>query len=441
MKNSKITGQKIWRRAKKIIPGGTMLFSKNPDLYLPNYWPAYFSKAKDCFIWDLDNRKYIDMCMMGVGTNVLGYSNREINKEILKGVKKGNISTLNAPEEIKLAEQLLHIHPWAKQVKFARSGGEASAVALRIARAASKKDNVAICGYHGWHDWYLSSNLNNKNNLNNYLFKDLQISGVHSKLAKSTFPFKYNNIDNLVSVVKKNNIGTIFMEVERDEKPKISYLKQVRDFATKNKIILIFDECTSGFRETLGGMHLKYKINPDIAIFGKAIGNGYPLNPIIGTKKIMEKANTSFISSTFWTERLGYIAAISTINIIKRKKTWNTINQTGLLIKKKWREISNKNNIDISIYGLNSIPKFKFNYRDNLLHKTYLTQEFLKAGILANTTIYVSISHSQKILNKYFIHLDKIFKKIRKIEMKNENLKKYIKGKICISGMRETRKL
>ena len=178
-------GQKFWKRANNIIPGGTMLFSKNPDLFLPKKWPAYFSKTRGCNIWDLDKKKYFDISFMGVGTNILGYSNRFVDKAVKKIIKNGNISTLNSTEEIILAEKLIDINKWAKFVRFARTGGEASSIALRIARAATNRDKVAVCGYHGWHDWYLAGNLENKNNLNNHLMKNLLIKGVPSNYQKN----------------------------------------------------------------------------------------------------------------------------------------------------------------------------------------------------------------------------------------------------------------
>ena len=157
--------QKLYKRAKKIIPGGNMLLSKKPELFLPDGWPAYYLKTKGCEIWDLDHNKFFDLSLMGVGTNILGYSNKKVDLAVNKIIKTGNLSTLNCKEEVVLAEQLIKIHPWADMVKFARTGGEANAIAIRIARAASGKDNVAFCGYHGWHDWYLATNIKSKKNL------------------------------------------------------------------------------------------------------------------------------------------------------------------------------------------------------------------------------------------------------------------------------------
>ncbi|MBZ0305533.1 MAG: aminotransferase class III-fold pyridoxal phosphate-dependent enzyme, partial [Anaerolineae bacterium] len=171
------TGQKLWKRAKQIIPGGNMLLSKRAEMFLPELWPAYFSKAKGCKVWDLDGNEYIDMSIMGIGTNILGYGHQDVDDAVRKTIDAGNMSTLNCPEEVYLAEKLIELHPWADMVRLARSGGEANAIAIRIARAASGKDKVAICGYHGWHDWYLSANLGDDKNLAGHLLPGLEPKG------------------------------------------------------------------------------------------------------------------------------------------------------------------------------------------------------------------------------------------------------------------------
>ena len=168
------TGQELYKKAKQLIPGGTMLLSKRPEMFLPEHWPSYFSKAKGCIVWDLDGNELIDMSIMGIGTNILGYGNPEVDEAVMDVVRKGNMSTLNCPEEVYLAEKLVEMNPWADMVRFARSGGEANSIAIRIARAASGKDKVAICGYHGWHDWYLSANFKKKSNLDRHLLSGLQ---------------------------------------------------------------------------------------------------------------------------------------------------------------------------------------------------------------------------------------------------------------------------
>jgi glutamate-1-semialdehyde aminotransferase/spore coat polysaccharide biosynthesis protein SpsF (cytidylyltransferase family) len=427
-------GQKMWKRAKSVIPGGTMLFSKNPDLFLPNFWPAYFEKTKGCNIWDLEGKKYLDLSMMGVGTNILGYSRREVDNAVKKTVDKGNMSTLNSKEEILLAERLVEIHPWSTKVRFARTGGEAAAIAVRIARAASGKDKIAICGYHGWHDWYLAANLSNSTSLNSHLMSNLPIKGVQKNLKNSVFAFDYNNFEQLHKIVSENNIGAVVMEVARNQVPKNNFLENVRRLTKKNNIVLIFDECTTGFRETFGGLHLKYKIYPDLVTFGKALGNGYAINAILGTESVMSYVNSTFISSTFWTERIGSVAALKTLEVMEKIKSWEIISRTGLEIKNQWRHLSKRNKINISIQGLNSIPNFNFE-NNNLIYKTFISQEFIKKRILAGNSIYVCTEHNPKVLEKYFNILDSVFYKIKdSIDKKTD--KGLLNGPVCIGGLR-----
>ena len=434
---SKISkGQKMWKRASNVIPGGTMLFSKNPDLFLPGKWPAYFSKTKACKVWDLDGVAYDDIAFMGVGTNTLGYSHPDIEKKVIKVIKDGTMSTLNSVEEIILAEKLIQLHPWAEMAKFTRSGGEANAVAIRIARAASGKDKVAICGYHGWHDWYLASNINNKNDLNNHLMKHVPIAGVPKNLRNTVFSFEYNNFQQLLKIIEEHDIGTIKMEVRRNEEPTDNFLQKVRKLASDKNIILIFDECTSGFRQVFGGLHKYYKVNPDMAIFGKALGNGYAINAIIGKQSIMSSSSSTFISSTFWTERIGPSAALETLNIMEKTKSWETITDTGKEIKKNWKNIAKSHNIKIKVQGLDALPNFFFSSEKNIIYKTLITQEMLKKKILASNAIYCSTAHKEKILIKYFNILNDIFYKISKVESGQKNIKEYLQSEISLSGMR-----
>jgi glutamate-1-semialdehyde aminotransferase/spore coat polysaccharide biosynthesis protein SpsF (cytidylyltransferase family) len=431
-------GQKLWRRAKKIIPGGTMLFSKNPDLFLPKFWPAYFEKTKGCNVWDLEGRKYFDFSMMGVGTNILGYSRKEVDDAVRKVIDKGNMSTLNSKEEILLAEKLIELHPWAGKVRFARTGGEAAAIAVRIARAATGKDKIAMCGYHGWHDWYLSANLSDSQNLNTHLMRNLPIQGVQKNLKNSVFVFEYNNFDQLKKIVSQNNIGTVIMEVSRNENPKKNFLENVRKLTKNKNIVLIFDECTSGFRETFGGLHLKYKINPDIATFGKALGNGYAVNAIIGTDSVMDYANSSFISSTFWTERIGSVAGLKTLEIMEKIKSWDIISRLGKKVKANWESLAINHNIKLKIHGLSALPRFDFENKDNLYYKTFISQEFLKRKILASNSIYMCTEHKMEIFDDYFNILDSIFFKINKSIKNKINPQKLLSGPVCISGIRST---
>ena len=428
-------GQKMWKRAKKVIPGGTMLFSKNPDLFLPSFWPAYFEKTKGCNIWDLEGKKYFDLSIMGVGTNILGYSRKEVDEEVRKIIDKGNMSTLNSKEEILLAEKLIEMHPWSQKVRFARTGGEAAAIAVRIARAATDRDKIAICGYHGWHDWYLSANLSSPNNLNTHLMRNLPIQGVQNNLRNSALVFEYNDFKKLKKIVSENKIAAVVMEVSRNNKPQEHFLEKVRKLTKDKNIVLIFDECTSGFRETFGGLHLKYKIDPDIATFGKALGNGYAVNAVIGTDSVMEYVNSTFISSTFWTERIGSAAGLKTLEIMSKIKSWEVITAMGKKIKKRWSALARAHDLKIRIKGLDALPGFDFEY-NNLYYKTFISQEFLKKNFLSSNIIYLSVSHDIKIIDKYFEILDTVFTTIKKSLINGTKPEYLLNGPVCINGIR-----
>jgi glutamate-1-semialdehyde aminotransferase len=421
-------GQKLYKQAKKVILGGNMLFSKRPELFLPDQWPTYFSKAKGTHVWDLENKKYLDM-ICTPGPNILGYSNNEIDNEVIKYVKKGNMTTFNCPEEVSLAKKITKIHPWSKMVKFTRSGGEANAISIRIARAASKKDKIAVCGYHGWHDWYLSINLSGKNNLKEHLLPGLNPDGVPKNLKQTVFPFNYNDIESLQKILKKHDIGTIKMEVARYSKPNIEFLKEVRKIANKKKIVLIFDECTTGFRRNMGGLHLSTGVEPDMAMFGKAIGNGYAINAIIGKKKVMEAAEESFISSTFWTERIGYVAGNTTIELMENLKPWKNLIKMGKIYKDGCLKLAKKYDINLDVTGIDTINYLNFEKNKNQIYKTFITQEMLKSKILSSNLIYLNICHKKNHIDSFLKKLDEIFKKIKKIEIKG-NLKSHLKGPV-----------
>ena len=429
-------GQDLYRKAKKLIPGGTMLLSKRPEMFLPDHWPSYFSKAKGCNVWDLDGNKLIDMSIMGIGTNSLGYGNEEVDNAVLETVKKGNMSSLNCPEEVYLAEKLIEINPWADMVRFARSGGEANSIAIRIARAASGKDNVAICGYHGWHDWYLSANHNGGDDLSSHLIPGLSPKGVPKNLKNSVFPFHYNNYDELLDIVENNDIGVIKMEVERNFGPENDFLKKVRKLATDKNIVLIFDECTSGFRETFGGIHKKYNIEPDMAMYGKTIANGYALTAVVGKRAIMEAAQTTFISSTFWTERIGPTAALQTLEVMNEIKSWELITEIGNKVRLGWKTLAANYNLDISISGIPSISSYVFNSSNSLSYKTLITQEMLKNGFLASTNFYACIAHDDSKIESYFNELNNVYNIISKCEKGILNIENLLDGPVCHSGFK-----
>ena len=430
-------GQKLYKRAKRIIPGGNMLLSKRPEMFLPDKWPSYFDRSKGCKVWDLDGNEFIDTSMMGIGTNILGYGHHEVDDAVQKIIQDGNMSTLNCPEEVYLAEKLVELHPWANMVKFARSGGEINSVAVRIARAYTGKDKIAICGYHGWHDWYISSNLTSNQSLDTHLLPGLNPTGVPSALAGTSLPFEYNQISQLEKLIKDNNgeIAAIKMEVSRNTGPKENFLQNVRDLASENNIVLIFDECTSGFRETFGGLHKKYDVQPDMAIFGKALGNGYAVTACIGTSEVMQAAQKSFISSTFWTERIGSAAALKTLEVMEREESWKYITKIGQYISNQWKVLAKKYELEISTWGIPALSGFTFHSDHALAYKTLITQEMLKQGYLAGNSIYVCMAHTQAVIDDYFTKLDPIFSIINDCE-NGLNINTILDGPVCHSGFK-----
>lgn len=430
------TGQKLYKKAKKLIPGGTMLLSKRPEMFLPEHWPSYFSKAKGCSVWDLDGNELIDMSIMGIGTNTLGYGNAVVDNAVKETVNKGNMSTLNCPEEVYLAERLVEINPWADMVRFARSGGEANSIAIRIARAASAKDKVAICGYHGWHDWYLSANHNGNDDLSGHLLEGLSPKGVPENLKNTVYPFNYNNFEELLSIVNANDIGVIKMEVVRNFGPEDDFLHKVRKLATDRNIVLIFDECTSGFRETFGGIYQKYGVEPDMAMYGKTLANGYALTAVIGIKSVMEAAQNTFISSTFWTERIGPTAALATLKLMEKTKSWELITAIGNKMREGWQKLADDHNLKITISGIPSLSVYSFNSKKALEYKTFITQEMLSKGYLASTNFYASTAHNEDNLKLYFEALNDVYSIIADCEKGNKKIENLLKGPVCHAGFK-----
>jgi glutamate-1-semialdehyde 2,1-aminomutase len=428
-------GQKLWKRAKDVIPGGNMLLSKRAEMFLPEQWPAYFSKAKGHTVWDLDGNAYIDTFLFGVGTNTHGYGHPEVDAAVMAVVADGNMSTLNAPEEVYLAERLVDLHPWADMARFCRSGGEANAVAIRIARAASGRDKVAFCGYHGWHDWYLAANLGNDRVLAGHLLPGLEPRGVPQELQGSVRPFAYNSIAEFDEAVSDPEVGTIFMEVSRNSGPQEGFLEHIRNIASRKNLVLIFDECTSGFRQSFGGLHKIYGVEPDMATFGKTIGNGYAVTAVIGRRSVMEAAQSTFISSTFWTERIGSAAALKTLEVMERERSWEVITAIGVDVRRRWQQLADANGLAIDHWGLPSLCGFTVRSENALAYKTLITQEMLAKGYLAGNSIYSSIVHTPNVIDTFFEKLAPVFALIGECE-DGRDVMELLNGPVAHSGFK-----
>lgn len=406
-----------WKEANKVIPGGTQVYSKQPDLYLPDKWPTHYKYAQGVEIVTSDYKHFIDMASMGLGSCILGYANKEVNDSVKYAIDNGNMCALNSEYEISLAYKILEEHPWAKKIRYAKTGGEAVAIAIRIARAYNKGDNIAVCGYHGWHDWYLAANLNSGNALDEHLLTGLDSLGVPNALKGTTFALNYGDINKFKELIKNHLIRVLVMEPFRTTQPNIEFLKEIKEICSDKNIILIFDEITSGYREKNSGVHMRLNIHPDIAVFGKAISNGYPFSTIIGRDDIMKESINSFISSTYWSDSIGMIAAARTIDILKTPIYQATINYNSNCLAYGIAEIQSDNEILFPINNfIKPIISINFNifsdFNLGLACKTYFTQEMLKENILANGTTYFSYAHTSNHIIKYLEKAKNIFEEI-----------------------------
>jgi len=405
-------GIELYNKAKKIIPGGTQLLSKRPEMFLPEQWPSYYSKCEGVNVWDLDGREYIDMSISGVGSCILGYADSDVNLAVTNAINLGSMCTLNCPEEVEISELLLDLHPWAEMVRLARCGGEAVTIAIRIARAATGKDKVIFCGYHGWHDWYLSANLADDKALDGQLLPGLEPAGVPRSLKDTAIPFEYNKPEQLEKIINRfgNEIAAIIIEPVRHEEPDKGFLELVRNTATKIGAVLIFDEVTSGWRMNIGGIHLLYGVNPDIAVFAKGISNGFPMGAIIGKREAMDVAQKSFISSTYWTERIGPVAALATIKKMQACNVPEHLINIGNKVRKIWNDTANHYNLKIKIQGIPPLSVLSFDYPNKQAIMTLFTQEMLKRDFLASKAFYATYAHKDEHIEKYSKAVEEVFK-------------------------------
>jgi len=403
--------QELYEEAKTLIPGGTQLLSKRPEMFAPNLWPAYYSRAKGCRVWDLDDNEYIDMSYMGIGSCIIGYADDRVDDEVKRAIDLGNMSTLNAPEEVELAKKLCSLHPWAKKVRYARSGGESMAVAVRIARSYTQRDIILFCGYHGWHDWYLAANLSDDKALDGHLLPGLSPRGVPRGLSGTAYPFKYNDTESFLELVERygDRVAAVVMEPIRSEYPQKEFISTIEIKTKEIGAVLIVDEITAGWRLCVGGAHLILGINPDIAVFGKAISNGFPMGAIIGKSEIMEAAQDTFISSTYWTDRLGFAASLKTIELIEEYNIPKHLEKVGKAIQDGWKQVAKETNIKIEVEGIYPLSHFSFKYENSKVLETIFIKLMLKRGYLSSSGYYASFAHSMEDIEKYLETLKEVF--------------------------------
>lgn len=429
------SGQELYKKARKLIPGGTQLLSKRPEMFLPEEWPSYYSRAKGVETWGLDGKKYIDMSYCGIGACILGFADPDVDYAVKAAIESGSMATLNCPEEVELANLLCELHPWADMVRYARCGGEAMAVAVRIARASTHRDKVAFCGYHGWHDWYLSANLAEETALDGQLLPGLEPLGVPRGLAGTALPFNYNRIGELESIVSTNRkeLAAVVMEPLRNYEPKPGFLEGIREITEEIGAVLIFDEVSSGWRLNAGGAHLLYGTEPDIAVFAKAMSNGYPMAAIIGYNEVMDAAQGSFISSTYWTERIGPAAALATIQKHRSCNVSEHLIRIGKSIQAGWLKAADRAGLSINVMGIPPMGHFDFNYHNGLAIRTLFTKIMLGKGFLATNAFYATYAHQDEHVKSYLSAVEETFGLLAKA-IEEDNVERLLNGPVAHSG-------
>jgi len=404
--------QALYRRAKTRIPGGTQLLSKRPEMFAPECWPAYFREARGCEVLDLDGRHYYDMSHNSVGACLLGYAHPEVSRAVHERIDRGSMCSLNPPEEVELADALCAIHPWAEQVRFTRSGGEACSVAARIARATTDRSVIAICGYHGWHDWYLAANLGEDDALRGHLLPGLDPLGVPRELRGTAVTFPYNDRAAFQKILdgSGDRLAAVFMEPCRHTDPATGFLEFVRDGAHAAGALLVFDEISIGWRLCYGGAHLRLGLHPDLAVFAKALGNGHPIGAVIGTAAAMEGAHASFISSTYWTESVGPAAALAALRVMRETRVWEHVAKIGVMVRGLWRDLGVKHGLPVDVPdSYPCLAHFAFRGPEANALRTLYTQLMLQRGFLAGPAIYPTLAHTEAVVGQFGEALDAVF--------------------------------
>lgn len=404
-------GQKRYRHAQEIMPVGVQLLSKRPQLYAPDQWPPYYVEARGCEVVDLDGRSFIDFTTNGIGACLLGYADPDVTAAVQRRVQLGSMATLNCPEEVELADRLIEIHPWSEQARFARTGGEALSVAVRIARAATDRDVVAVCGYHGWSDWYLAANLNEGEALEEHLLPGLQTAGVPRALAGTTLTFRYNQADELEKIVREkgSRLAAVVMEPTRSVMPEAGFMDRVRELCDACGAKLVFDEVTTGFRLRRGGVHQDYGIEPDLAVFAKALGNGHPIAAVLGKSDAMGSATRSFISSTYWTEGVGIAAALATLKKLDEIDVPKHTADIGTQFREGLTAIARRLNLPLKLTGYPALTYLGFDHPENMALTTLFTARMLRAGYLAGASFYPTLAHSHAHVSRFLDAAEPVF--------------------------------
>lgn len=308
--------QEMLARAERVIPLGSQTFSKSRVVYPANAAPLFLTHGKGSHVWDVDGNEYVDF-VNGLLPVVLGYDDADVTAAVIEQLKSGVSFSLATPLEVEVAELLCEIIPCAEMVRFGKNGSDATSGAVRIARAHTGRDRIAVCGYHGWQDWYIGATTRNK--------------GIPRAVGELTHKFPYNDLDALHKLLAAHpgEFAAVMMEAMNVEEPKRGYLEGVRELAHKHGALFILDEIITGFRFHLGGAQTLFGVTPDLAAFGKSMGNGFPIAAVVGKAEYMHQMEEIFFSSTFGGEAVSLAASRATIHKMQREPVHATMDRLG----------------------------------------------------------------------------------------------------------------
>ncbi|MBM3458326.1 MAG: aminotransferase class III-fold pyridoxal phosphate-dependent enzyme [Armatimonadetes bacterium] len=407
----------LYRRALELIPGGTQLISRRPSRYAYGACPIYAESAAGARIRDVDGNSWLDW-VSAVGPAILGYGNRAVDEAVQQQIGKGAVFTINHPAEVELAEQLVATIPCAEQVRYCKGGGEACAIAVRIARGATGRDRVLFCGYHGWHDWYLAANLEDDTRLDTHLFSGIEPIGVPRALAGTAIPFPYADLPALEALLARHEgeVAAVIMEPMRSEFPPAGYLEGVQAATRRAGAVLIFDEVSTGYRPALGGAQELLGVTPDLAVFAKSMSNGYAMGAVVGRRSVMESAGPMFVSSTYWSDAIGLVASLATLAELRSTEGVARLQATGRLLQQQLNAALNEVGLPGQCTGPCWHPTLQFTAlsdQDRRLAATLFIQEMARAGILTLTGFYMNCAHSAEDVGQTASAARGAFEKIR----------------------------
>ena len=412
------TGADLWQRARTVISGGTGLLSKRAEMFDAKTWPAYFSRCSGCEVWDLDDRRYVDFAG-GVGAILLGYADPDVTAAVRRRLLLGTYCSLVNPQEVELAETLLALHPWAGKVRYARGGGEAMAMSVRIARAATGRSGVAFCGYHGWHDWYLAANLGETDALNGHLLPGLEPKGVPRELRGTSVPFRYNDLASLDAALAQlgNNLAAVVMEPMRSQLPHDHFIAHVAARCRAAGGVFVVDEVTSGLRYGFPGAMARLGIAPDLAVYAKAMSNGLPFGAVIGRDDIMTAADGSFISSSYWTDGVGPAAALAVLAKCQRLHVYEQVSERGGTLQAGLFALATRHPLcRLVIGGMPPTPTMNFNLgADAPLAQTLYVRKMRERGFLVSSYHYVMLAHDEAVIMQLLSAAEEVMGEISRI--------------------------